>query len=208
MNDPSTREPPDLFAAYEPHPRHVLPKLSNVVIRPSQLSDRDPLARIAQQRNGGKLSEYLSRFDRDLTNSPRSPDDLWLTAEVNGAPVGYGKVSLIVPAIEAPPNHAPHGYYLGGVSVAPEWRRRGIGIELTRRRVEWISQRAPEAFYFANVRNRASIDLHAKVGFVELTRDFYLPGASFVGGIGVLFRLTFGSDPMSSDNIVTLETIK
>jgi hypothetical protein len=52
----------------------------------------------------------------------------------------------------------------------------------------WISERASEAFYFANALNRPSIDLHARLGFVELTRDFSIPGASFVGGCGILFR--------------------
>jgi mannose-6-phosphate isomerase-like protein (cupin superfamily) len=36
--------------------------------------------------------------------------------------------------------------------------------------------------------NRASIDLHAAVGFTELTRDFHHPGAEFLGGSGILFE--------------------
>ena len=69
------------------------------------------------------------------------------------------------------------------------WRRRGIGIELTRQRLAWIGDRAGSAYYFANARNVPSIDLHAKLGFAESTRDFTFPGASFEGGAGILFRV-------------------
>ena len=63
-------------------------------------------------------------------------------------------------------------------------------LELTRRRLGWIAGRgATEAYYFANAQNLASIDLHAKLGFVELTRDFHVPGATFAGGVGILFRV-------------------
>ncbi len=72
--------------------------------------------------------------------------------------------------------------------VDPAHRRRGIAAELTRRRLKWIAERAGEAFYFANARNQVSIDLHARFGFVELTRDFAYPGATFAGGAGILFR--------------------
>ncbi len=41
---------------------------------------------------------------------------------------------------------------------------------------------------FANARNRASIALHAAFGFEEVTRDFEVPGVTFEGGVGVLFR--------------------
>jgi ribosomal protein S18 acetylase RimI-like enzyme len=107
--------------------------------------------------------------------------------------VGYGKVSYFVPAKDAPSNPAPEGYYLGGVTVAPEFRRRRIALELTRQRLVWIAQRADEAYYFANALNRASIDLHARLGFVELTREFHHPSASFTGGVGILFRVDLRS---------------
>jgi hypothetical protein len=52
----------------------------------------------------------------------------------------------------------------------------------------WAFQRAGEVWFFANARNRASVDLHARLGFVEVTRDFAFPGVSFDGGVGVLCR--------------------
>ncbi len=40
--------------------------------------------------------------------------------------------------------------------------------------------------FFANTRNRASLALHARIGFREITRDFTIPTVSFAGGEGVL----------------------
>lgn len=190
MNDHEALLPPNLFASYAPRPpddpRAAAPGL---VIRDSTPADRDALARIRWQREGGSLAECTQRFARDLSNHGNPPDDLWLTAEIDGRIVGYGKVSLARPAPDAPPNAAPAGYYLGGVTVDPAYRRRGIAHELTRRRRDWIARRAAEAYYFASALNRASIDLHARFGFVEVTRDFFVPGASFTGGVGILFRI-------------------
>jgi GNAT superfamily N-acetyltransferase len=72
--------------------------------------------------------------------------------------------------------------------VDPNRRRQGIGSALTRARLEWVFERADSVFYVVNATNRASIDLHAKQGFEEVTRDFDLPGVTFVGGHGVLCR--------------------
>jgi hypothetical protein len=63
-------------------------------------------------------------------------------------------------------------------------RRRGIAHALTRARLDRL---APPVYYFANERNRASIDLHAPFGFQELTRDFWHPDVTFTGGGGILF---------------------
>ena len=47
-----------------------------------------------------------------------------------------------------------------------------------------------EAWFVVNADNRASIDLHAPLGFREATRDFVQPGVTFSGrGQGILFRV-------------------
>ena len=77
---------------------------------------------------------------------------------------------------------------MGGLLVETSSRRRGIGEALTRARMHWVFERAPEAWYFTNARNLASLALHAKLGFIEVTRDFVYPRVSFDGGVGVLGR--------------------
>ncbi|HLW95179.1 MAG TPA: GNAT family N-acetyltransferase [Solirubrobacteraceae bacterium] len=123
-------------------------------------------------------------FETDL----RGSDRLVLLARADGELAGYGRCAHFEPGTDAAPDVAPEGYYLGGVLVASRWRRRGIAEALTRARMVWAFARAPEVWYFANARNAASLALHAKLGFVEVTRSFSYPGVSFDGGIGVLGR--------------------
>ena len=65
----------------------------------------------------------------------------------------------------------------------------GIGAALTRHRLKVLAEITSEVYYFANALNQPTIDLHAKLGFQELTTDFQLPGVIFSGGTGHLFRL-------------------
>jgi GNAT superfamily N-acetyltransferase len=116
------------------------------------------------------------------------PRRLLLVGEQAGELAGYGVAGAFEPAAGAPRNHAPEGWYLLGLVVRPDRRRLGVGAQLTRSRLVWIYERAPQAYYFANRLNLATIALHARFGFQELTRDFWYPGVTFTGGHGILFR--------------------
>ncbi len=124
-----------------------------------------------------------------LWREVEDPEHQLLVAEIGDAIAGYGRAGLFEPGPEAPADTAPRGYYLTGVFVHPERRRGGIGAALTRARLEWIGERAEDAWFFANARNGASIELHRRFGFEEVTRRFSFPGATFAGGEGILFRL-------------------
>lgn len=119
------------------------------------------------------------------------PDACVLVAEVETdsgtAVVGWGKTSLVTDQL-GPAGPAPSGHYLGGVTVKPSWRRRGIAVALTDARLRWIADRADEAYYVVNATNLASIDLHQRWGFVEVARGPDFAGVSFEGGVGLLMR--------------------
>jgi ribosomal protein S18 acetylase RimI-like enzyme len=109
-----------------------------------------------------------------------------------GRIVGFGRAGWIDPAGRRGFRNVPAGWYLLGVVVVDAWRRQGIGRELTRQRLAWIAERAPAAYFVANARNRVSLDLHAALGFVEVTRDVEWPAMTFEGGTGVLSRCDLG----------------
>jgi ribosomal protein S18 acetylase RimI-like enzyme len=109
-------------------------------------------------------------------------------AEVAGRVVGYARTTYWQRPPDAPPNAAPDGWYLIGLVVDPAHRRRGIGEALTTARLKAVAARASEVWYFANARNQASLDLHKRLGFTEMTRDFWFPDLTFDGGEGVLAR--------------------
>lgn len=125
-----------------------------------------------------------ARFQADLC----TPRRRLFVATVEGCFAGFGRMAYFTPPADAPSNVAPEGFYVVGLLVDPAWRRTGVGLALTRARIAWAFQRAGEVWFFANARNRASLDLHAQLGFVEVTRDFTFPGVSFDGGVGVLCR--------------------
>ena len=156
-----------------------------LVIREALLADCPGIAQMSHERDDADVDAERGRCNRDL----RDPDRLLLVADVGGELAGFARAGRWEPPRDSPEGTAPAGWYLFGIVVRDGWRRRGIGIELTRQRLAWIRDRAEAAYYFANAGNVASIDLHGKLGFAEVTRDFTFPGASFEGGAGILFRV-------------------
>jgi GNAT superfamily N-acetyltransferase len=178
------------FAAYSAD-RVRAPRVGaaeGLVVRPTVAADLPDVARVVAEREGGDAALFLARLTEELARQTDPPRSLLWAALVRERVVGHARASWFTPPADAPPDVAPEGWYLGGVVVDPAFRGRGIGTELTRRRLDWIAERAPCAYYFANARNRVSLEMHAKLGFVEVTRAFSYPGVTFTGGVGVLSR--------------------
>ncbi len=114
-------------------------------------------------------------------------------AEVPGAVAGFGKCAYCKPPEDAPANAAPDGWYLTGVIVTPQFRRRRIGHQLTQARLQWLAGRTSKVHYVASAQNRVTIQLHRQLGFVEVTRDFSFPDVTFTGGVGILFKVDLAS---------------
>jgi len=159
------------------------------VIREAEDRDVPELAQIAAEREGDSASAQLSSFQKLLRQNRQTGRALALVGELAKEIIGFAKATYFSPPPDPLPNIAPEGWYLGGVVVAPRFRRRGVANQLTHMRLEWTAQRSSCAYYFVNERNTVSIDLHRHFGFVELTRDFSFPGATFEGGSGILFKL-------------------
>jgi len=178
-----------MFANYQPRDveSSAIP-INRLIVRSSVPSDVPAIAQITAERNGDDASRYFESLRSEIDELPKRSDRILLSGVIDSRVVGFARARIFVPPDNAPANVAPTGWYLLGVTVNATFRRRGIGRELTRSRLIEISKRSREAFYFANAMNRASIDLHASFGFIEVTRDFWYPNTSFVGGRGILFR--------------------
>lgn len=146
------------------------------------LRDTDAAARLAAGVYGGDSDAWRARLTRTLER----PGSLFAIAEVDGQVAGYGKAARCTPVNDADP--APTGRYLTGLIVATAWRRCGVGEALTRWRLQRIHADNDPAYFFTNVRNAASIALHARLGFIEVARAGSYLGEPFTGGSGVLMR--------------------
>jgi ribosomal protein S18 acetylase RimI-like enzyme len=179
-----------LFAEYSPRkPASPRPEpIAGLGIRTAAPSDLTAIAALAARRDDETPSAHYKRFEKTIEN----PAARIFIAESEETLRGFGVAMHFQRADDAPSNTAPSGWYLMGVVVAPEMRRRGVARALTGARLRWIAERSSRAYYFCNVRNLASIDLHAPWGFKEVTRDFVYPRVTFQGGVGVLFTVDLG----------------
>ncbi len=184
------------FADYAPRKNHFggQKKTEHPLIREVCLDDAQRLAAIVCERDGGSLQTHLERFRDEIENKLYPRRRVLFVAIVDDILAGFARAGYVEMPEDAPGNKAPDGYYLLGVIIKPEYRRRGIAAELTRKRLAWIRQYADTVYYFCNAQNRVSIDLHAALGFQKLTEDFYFPGVRFEGGKGVLFRLCMADE--------------
>ncbi|MGZ4131792.1 MAG: N-acetyltransferase family protein [Actinomycetota bacterium] len=156
------------------------------VIREGSVLDIEPcvaLALLAAPERGA--ADWRESLRRDIED----PEHHLVVAESGSEIVGYGRARLFEPEPDGPADTAPPGHYLTGLFVRPDRRRIGTGGALIQARLDRIVETAAEAWYFANARNVASIELHRRFGFEEVTRRFSFPGLTFHGGEGILFRL-------------------
>ena len=86
-------------------------------------------------------------------------------------------------------DHAPAGWYLMGVVVGPNHRRKGLGRQLTEARLAWLSTRTDCVRYFTKEDNRASVSLHESVGFRRVRDGLSSRSLAFDGGPFTLFAL-------------------
>jgi phosphinothricin acetyltransferase len=128
---------------------------------------------------GGPVALWAERIERAVSGERSAV----VLARVGDEVAGYGNVAFLP---EHPQDHAPEGCYLTGVTVAPRWRRRGIGEALTRWRMAWAWARTSELWCVISVRNPVSLDLHRALGFQEARRASSFQGVTFEGGEGIL----------------------
>lgn len=174
------------FADFDPD-AHGEP--SPAIVRPAVEADLDACARLAAERNGGAVDTWRSRLAVDLAD----PEKLLVVAECDGVLAGHAGAGWLSfdPALA---RNIKDGWYLTGVLVDADLRRRGVGTRLVQARLDWLSSRADRVWYFAAAQNEASLQLHRRFGFSEVTRSFEVPGVSFTGGVGVLC-VRFFPDP-------------
>lgn len=166
--------------------------LSGILFRRATEKDSIGIAKLTHARDGEKnnksLEYFIERTNSELKDIVVATDFHMLVAEVNGEIVGFGRSILYDLNKIIVPHKAPSGWYLMGVIVNEEFRRRGIGQVLTQIRIEEISKISNEVFYIVNAENKSSIKLHEKIGFEIIDEGAGFLKVTFSGGKGYLCR--------------------
>ncbi|MFJ6535767.1 GNAT family N-acetyltransferase [Paenarthrobacter sp. NPDC091711] len=159
------------------------------VIRPAIESDVPGIVALdlsAGSSSTANADAFASNISAAISDSARlvlvAETQAGVTTEGGSGVVGWAKTHHW----DFPDGPAPGGHYLGGVTVLPEFRRRGVATKLTEARLRWIWERADRAWYVVNARNQASLALHSKWGFREVARGPRFHTVKFDGGEGVL----------------------
>ena len=59
----------------------------------------------------------------------------------------------------------------------PLFVAEAVGETLTRARMAWVGERADQVYYFTKPGNRVSLELHERLGFVQLPGRWVPPGS-------------------------------
>lgn len=167
------------YAPYDPSAKRTGAQL-DAVIRPATYADVEELTSIKLTVVVRTAEDWIAAIDKTAQG-----ERLLLVAVIDGKIGGFAQAHALD---EDPEEHAPAGIYLTGVTVLPQHRRAGLAHAFTNARLDWIAERADEAWYFAAVENAASIRMHEAFGFVEVSRGPLIHGVTFETE-GVLFRL-------------------
>ncbi|MCY1718648.1 GNAT family N-acetyltransferase [Microbacterium sp. SL62] len=155
---------------------------SEAVVRVGVPADTEGVLQV-QRRSPGR--SYTRRFRHHIEQAIADPSSLLVVATADDELIAWAMTSYFDHA----DGSAPAGYYLMGITVVPEFRRRGVATKLVQVRLDWIRQRDRRAYFFTNTSNELSIRLHERVGFREIERGAQFRGVPFDGGQGVLFSI-------------------
>jgi ribosomal protein S18 acetylase RimI-like enzyme len=166
------------FAVYVPSVRPSA-VAESFTTRAAVTADVDALATVMAAR-GGSVEERADQARKMIAELA-----VLLIAEKDGYAVGWCGAQKVPIHPKADPE-----WLIAGLTVIPDARRQGIASRLLSEVLRDASGRAPgeSVFSVINARNLASIDLHLKLGFVEVGRSASYAGIEFTGGEGVLVR--------------------
>lgn len=137
-----------------------------LLVRDAAVLDAAGIARIDAHWTGRKAEEIepLVRSDLDAI-AQGAVERYTCVGVIQDAVVAYGRCAFLRQY-----SGLPDGWYLIGLFVAPASRRRGIGQRLIQHRLDWLSRRTDTVYYFTAEDNLASIDVHSRFGFREVSR--------------------------------------
>lgn len=144
-------------------------------IREAVSSDVENIATLRFEREGGDYQELIKDSEKLIQEMLDVETTGVFIAEIPGLAIGFSILRYFIPAKDAPTNSAPEGWYLLGINVKKDFRRRGVGSELIRARLKAIPESFDKVYFFTNPKNLTSQLFHEKFGFTRINDDIVYP---------------------------------
>ena len=151
---------------------------AGVGVRVAESSDASAIVAVDVTRQP-RPDTHLAWVTEELVRT----DALHVVAEVDGVVIGSSAVK-----VWSGHGDVPLGWYVSGITVVPEWRRRYVADRMLSAELAWMDSRGGSTWSVVSAANGASIDLHHRHGFREVARAATFAGLTFTGGTGVLLR--------------------
>ena len=145
---------------------------THVDVRAATTDDIEAIARIDEAYGGGSVETLVPRIAASFERIAREKIRWYhWVASVKAEVVGYAICRFHAWSERNGDSGLPEGWYLAGLTVLPNHRRRGVGRALTEHRTTWLSKRTDVVYYTAAEVNGPSIELHEALGFVQVARN-------------------------------------
>lgn len=111
------------------------------------------------------LAIYAESLQKELTEAGLLEDIRVSIRKHNGALFLWEHDGIFVSTLRCEPY--TDGYLIYGLETMPDYRRQGFATKLVEATISYLAQRGKSIYSHIHKRNKSSLALHKKLGFVE-----------------------------------------
>ena len=162
-----------------------------IKVRLAAENDISRIAEITHDFEPQTIEGYRNAFYKQvLQNTEQDSNAYIFVALIDEYIVGHGKLFYFNDQKHDVDFESPQGWYLNGIIVDPEYRRRGVARKLLKARESFAFhyKSGQDIYSIVSAENVPSINYHLNSGFVEDKRAPGFLNVRLKCGEGILFR--------------------
>ncbi len=153
----------------------------------SNIEDILEVATLVKKRGHKKsLDELCIGFSKELTEFGENKLRIYI-AKINQNVVGFCRIRLFEKYEFPEAKDELLGWYLMGIIICENHRRKGIGTRLSEMAMKDI-KKENDIFVLINKENNSSIEMHKNLGFEIIAKGDQFFKVSFSGGNGYILK--------------------
>ncbi len=151
--------------------------MNNLIFRKATLKDVQAAATLhALEKDTAKI-DFEKMFLHEFSACVNSPEKrVYYLAFSENELISYAGARLYEPLVDenmyGTLTPLPAGWYLRGIKVHPQWRRKGLARSMTLKRLEWIKKRASQCYVFLDDENKVTLPMYFDLGFNEVSKGW------------------------------------